>query len=112
MNPLYVTSGDPKSVALTVGDQLWNPDGTPLVKMSAATSRPSPMEVALGTTRYRLLTVTTGGHAVAALVRVADVTVTDLPATGSQFTQADVDAARSTGYASAKSNAVKAVGAI
>ena len=114
MQPLYVTNGNPKLVALTVGDQLWNPDGSPLVKTSAAQSRPSPLEVALGSTKYRLITVTTGGHAVAALVRVADVTLSDpaTPGDTSPFTQADVDLARTSGFATAKTAATKAVGGI
>lgn len=112
MQPLYTTSGDPALVSVPAGTRLLNPDGTDLVKASAAFQRQSPLEVALGSVKYRLFTVTTGGHAVTCMARVADVKVSPLPPAtpdASPFTQADVDAARTSGYATAKSAAERAV---
>jgi hypothetical protein len=90
--PLVVTSTATKIVALTIGDQIFNPDGSPLVKMSVATKRASPYGVKIGTVAYRVLHVTTGGSVKLALVRNADVTLTDPAPDATPYNEADVKA--------------------
>lgn len=93
MNPLRITSPAPKIVALTVGDQLFNPDGSKLVVQSVVNSLPSPYEATIGAVRYRVLTVLVNGLATMALVKVADVVLSDPPADPTPYSQADLDKA-------------------
>lgn len=80
MNPLHITSDTDSMVQLGAGTQLYNPDGTTLVKVSVAGSaRLSPYEVSIGTTNYRVISITTGGVPTVALARVADVTLSPVP---------------------------------
>lgn len=92
MSPLRITNATLADVDLTVGDQLHNPDGSPLVKVSVASTKRSPYGVTIGTTGYRVVPVSTGGETVMALVPVAAVTIR--PVTdASPYTEADLDAA-------------------
>lgn len=114
MKPLLITSTDPKLVSTKAAAQLYNPDGTALVKNGITTPRPSPYEVQFpgATIRARTLNVTTGGKATMALVKLGDTTaVVDPPPPPGSFTQADIDAAHQAGVtegASLKSDQIAA----
>ncbi len=107
MTPLELNTVAPKVVALSVGDQLYNPDGTPLVKMSVNAKRTSPYGAKRGTTAYRLLHVTTGGKVTLALVRNADVTITDPAPDATPYSAADIAALEA--RISAKNTALRAI---
>lgn len=79
MNPLKITSTKAVNVTLSVGDQLYNPDGSKLVPVSVASTRPSPYEVLAGGKPHRVIQVTTGGSATMALVRITDVQISPMP---------------------------------
>ncbi len=95
MNPLLISSTDPKLVTIPDGVQLYNPDRTALVKKSGEGTRPSPFGARYSTTEYRLLPVIVDGELRLAMVRNADVTITDPPAEPSEL---DIDRARTEGY--------------
>lgn len=105
MQPLVISSGNPKIVSVTVGDRLFNPDGSFLTTASVASQKPSPYEVALGGAHYRVLTVATGGQPVMALWHNEPGQITDPPAQ-------DCSAEHAAGFAEAKAQALAAVAAI
>lgn len=79
MNPQPVTSETPMLVSLAAKTPFFNPDGTPLNDVSVPQTRPSPYEVQIGATRYRLFSINTGGGLKTAIARVADVTLSPAP---------------------------------
>lgn len=94
MQPLAITGTTPVQVTLTKGDQLFNPDGSPLTVMSVDNTKTSHYEAQIGAVRYRVITIIQGGEKLA-LVRLADVTVTPVEV----IDQADLDAATAAGVA-------------
>lgn len=80
MQPLEVSTTEAKLVYLPDGRQIYNPDGTDLVKVSLAGDRYSPFGVKVGGDLYRLIHVNTGGSVKVGMVRSAGLTMTDPPA--------------------------------
>lgn len=112
MAAIPVTSMLPKIAALKVGTQLRNLDGTALVRVSVATTQPSPYEVAVAGAHYRVLTVQTGGSRKLAMVHNPDATLTDPPAPVLVPDPLELAAARKEGRKSMQTEAVNAVAAL
>lgn len=70
----------PQIATIPAGRQLYNLNGTALVK-SPAYSSLSPYETTIGTTKFRAVTITTAGVHQLALVATADVTLQSIPPT-------------------------------
>lgn len=104
MKPLIITATAPKLVSTKAGAQLYNPDGTVLVKNGVTNPRPSPYEVQFPNLniRARVLNVTTATKPTMALVKLGDTTaIVDppVPVDDTPFSQADLDAAKAQGAA-------------
>jgi hypothetical protein len=91
-----LTDATPKMVQLSVGDQIYNPDGTPLVKVSVAgPARLSSYGVTIGGRPARVIPVSTGGVSYLGAVLNSAVTITPAPPSASAD---EVAAATKAGY--------------
>lgn len=93
--PVNISSRTPLFVDLQVGDQLYDTNGVPLVKVSVAQTQTSPFEVAVNDNFHaRAFPITTGGKDVLALAHTSEVETRPIPVvTDDGYTKATQDAA-------------------